>query len=126
MKFILFPTNRIQSSFGVYSLLQIPGIFFICILTPENSVNDKQKLMNSKVHTRKIFPTDTSAEYSHLFHLHLLKFKFRALHFVCGLCALINKMYVWRSRTKILSLSRIQELFFVISLQRHQLSLQYL
>ena len=56
-------------------------------------------------------------------HLRLLKFKFWALHFVCGLFALINKVDVWVATIEIVSLKDREVFLAIRSLRSHQLPL---
>lgn len=61
--------------------------------------------------------------FSLLAHLHLLKFKFWALHFVCRLCALINKVDVCVATTEIVSLKDGEVFLVILFLPSHQFPL---
>lgn len=109
MEVTVFPTLKFKE-FMKYICCQTPGmIFFFSIFSwgfRYSQVNADE--FHGKYKTN-ILSWNFSWLFSLLAHLHLLKFRFGTLHFICGLFALINRVDICVARIEILSFLKYGE-----------------
>ena len=103
------PHTKIQRIYEVYLLSDSWNDFFFSIFSwgfRYSQVNADE--FHGKYKTN-ILSWNFSWLFSLLAHLHLLKFRFGTLHFICGLFALINRVDICVARIEILSFLKYGE-----------------